>query len=155
MNNEFKPSIVYTGMSRALGGNVGAIPKASRRNAFVALQWLDKQDGAVGIRYVEGHLVSRSLPFPIEHGWLWDELSERVIDPTLVDRKGFNADDHWYIPGVELSLADIPSEVAKAITKKNHAYVYGFGFGGNRHEGYMNALKKGMEIMLAIQTGAV
>jgi hypothetical protein len=69
------------------------IPKMCFRNAWFVVR------RRPALRYCEGFVSHRYLPFPIHHGWAID-AENRVIDPTLRD-----PEDHVYV-GVPIERED-------------------------------------------------
>ncbi len=140
-------SAVDLDTSRLVADHVSMTAKRCRANALAAVEWLGKKYQKKHWLYCEGWMTWDSFLIPIEHGWVRESLSSMVIDPTLVHRPDFTEDTHYYAAGIEVSFGDIDRKVRREITKENHAIVFHYGFGGNQHAGYMNAMQDIMAVI--------
>jgi hypothetical protein len=65
--------------------------------------------GSKSLRYVEGKVLVRGIPFPIDHAWAIDKAGN-VIDPTLQDVLGDgtpNSDGYQYF-GIVFNRDELP-----------------------------------------------
>jgi hypothetical protein len=125
-------SVFHVSLSKKVADAIKAQPKMCWKNTFFAIRELPELEGAM---YVEGFIVRKSVPIPLEHAWL--EMGQSIIDPTRVLWERLD-DEVQYYPGFRCTREELEIKIMK---KNRLPIVYRFRNAGLSHPPYAEAFR--------------